>query len=156
MIKGLGIGVGEMAITMKQFQFRPGDVIQGVVSISLAEPIKARGLFASLVARQRAVRLPRKSGEPVSSHRDTLFNFRKPLAQEGMFTDGHYPFEIEIPPNILQREIQPPNGAFGDVVRAISFLSFMTRFPVEWRVEGILDLPWKINLRESVHVTICE
>jgi hypothetical protein len=52
--------------------------------------------------------------------------------------------------------VSPPEGLLGDIARAASFLSGETRFPLEWEVFAYIDIPWRLNVKKNVAITVSE
>lgn len=159
MLSFLGIGLGKVDVSLERVVFKPGDTIRGRMKFSLKEPTPARRIAVGLYGRQRAVSIGMNNGVRTVGHRvDDVFKFEQQLGGEDLYTTGDHPFEIVIPSYVLSgaRGVTPPEGALGDVVRAISFLSPNKQFPVEWEIRAFVDLPFKINPKAAMSVTITE
>lgn len=157
MLEHIGIGVGDIAITMKQFQYQAGETIQGIVSLKLRRPTPARALRVGLRGSQRVVRLrvQPSGGSAYEPRKDSVFDFTFPLEGPGEFTSGHFPFEIDVPTaKALKEGLRAPDGVIGDLARAVAFVATPARFPMRWQVVAYLDMPWKLNLSTAVDVSI--
>jgi hypothetical protein len=159
MLSFLGIGLGKVSVSLDRVVFKPGDTIRGRMSFSLKEPTPARRIAVGLYGRQRVVSTGMNNGTRTASHRvDDVFKLERDLAGEDLYTAGDHPFEIVIPSYVLSgaRGVQPPEGALGDMLRVISFLSPNKQFPVEWEIRAFVDLPFKINPKASMSITVTE
>jgi len=160
MLSFLGIGLGKVDVSLDRVVFKPGDTIRGRVKFALKEPTPARRVAVGLYGRQRAISASIGSGgvRTVGHRVDDVYRFEHVIAGEDVYTHGDYAFEIVVPSYILSgaRGVEAPAGTLGDVVRAISFLSPTKQFPVEWEIRAFVDVPFKINPKSSMSVTITE
>jgi hypothetical protein len=160
MLSFLGIGLGKVDLSLDRVVFKPGDTIRGRMKFSLKEPTPARRLAVGLYGRQRAVSTSNGSGgvRTVGHRVDDVYKFEHVIAGEDLYTHGDHGFEIVIPSYVLSgaRGVDAPPGTLGDVVRAISFLSPQKQFPVEWEIRAFVDLPFKLNPKSSMSITITE
>lgn len=159
MLSFLGIGLGKVELSLERVVFKPGDTIRGRMSFSLKEPTAARRVAVGLYGRQRVVSSSRHNGTRTVGHRvDDVFKFEQSLSGEDLYTAGSHPFEIVIPSYVLSgaRGVQPPDGALGDMLRAISFLSPNKQFPVEWEIRAFVDVPFKINPKTAMSIAVTE
>jgi hypothetical protein len=159
MLSFLGIGLGKVNLTLERVVFKPGDTIRGHVSFTLKEPTPARRVAVGLYGRQRVVTSSMSNGTRTVGHRvDDVFKFEHQLAGEDIYTTGAHNFEIVIPSYVLSgaRGVQPPDGPLGDMLRAISFLSPSKQFPVEWEIRAFVDIPFKINPKTAMSITVTE
>lgn len=159
MLSFLGIGLGKVEVSLDRVVFKPGDVIRGRMTFTLKEPTPARRLAVGLYGRQRVVTSGMSNGTRTVGHRvDDVFRFEQQLGGEDLYTSGERSFEIVVPSYVLRgaRGVEPPEGALGDVLRAITFLSPNKQFPVEWEIRAFVDLPFKINPKAAMSITITE
>jgi len=157
MLEFFGIGVGSIEIQLERFGFYPGDTIRGQLVLKLREPQSARALVVGLRARQRVVERYRSPRENVLNYRnETVWEFERELAGEGVYTEGSYPFEILVPGDIFRAEAAPPPGILGDIARAVSFLQPQKRFPLQWQVFGFVSRPFKVDIKKQIDVVVTE
>jgi len=161
----LGIGEGKIDIQMNGFNFKPGDIIQGTVTLTLNKNIKAKGLIISLIGEQETI-----SYHEGHRRRDInkVFDLGYPLDGEKEYSAGtpmSYPFRIIIPSNILAGSapggglIQNPGGALGMVVGiaqsvASNYLSMSSRKLTQWYIFAKLDMPWAFDISKKIRVNI--
>lgn len=154
-MKSLGLKRGKIRITMKRFQYRAGDTIQGVVSYKLSAPTRARALRVGLCASQRIIgrRIHSGASSGVRVWKQPVFDFWRELSGPAEYREGHHPFEIMIPSSLVDHNPSPP-GVLGDLVQALAYLGPLARFPVHWWVRATLDVPWRPNLSAKEAVTV--
>ncbi len=157
MLDFFGIGVGTIEIPLERSGFYPGDTIRGQVVLKLRAPQPARAIVVGLRARQRVVDRYRSPRENVLNYRnETVWEFERELAGEGVYTEGSYPFELVVPSDIFRTEAPPPDGLVGDIARAVSFLQPVKRFPLQWQVFAAVSRPYKVDVKKRVDVVVTE
>mgnify|MGYP006295690477 FL=1 len=146
-------GPEKMIVALEQYNFFPGETIKGTLSINLKKPKKARKLEIALVGEKKERR--RSSDGKTHTKTVRLYNFRIPLGQEGEYQKGDYPFEIKIPQNLLESTAnQRPDGAAGAVVDVLSAVSGNRTGPVQWYIEGQLDIPMGFDVKKKQSIAI--
>ena len=157
MLEFFGIGVGSIEIQLERFGFYPGDTIRGQLVLKLREPQSARAIVVGLRARQRVVDRYRSPRENVLSYRnETVWEFKRELAGEGVYSEGSYPFELLVPSDIFRAEAAPPPGLLGDIARAVSFLQPQKRFPLQWHVFAAVSRPFRVDVKKKVDIVVTE
>ena len=63
-------------------------------------------------------------------------------------------FELLVPLEATETNFTPPDGLLGDVAQALSFLSNVKRFPLEWKVYAFLDRPCQLNPKGEVQLQL--
>jgi len=150
-------GNGKMDILLPKISWRAGETIDGSLSFKLDEPLKARALIAGLRAKQRVRTKSLQQGrEIVHDETKTLYEFKSELGGEKTYSAGSYDFRLVIPSDALGRGGSAPSGIIGDLARAAAFLSGETRSPVEWEVFAFIDIPWKMNVKKALAITVVE
>jgi hypothetical protein len=155
-LEALGLSVGELHLSLDAKVYRPGDLVTGTVHLDLSEPSAAKRLVVGLLARQRAVGLaPGQQGLQLSYRNDKVWDFQFDLDGPRRYRPGETArFELLIPLEATQTNFSPPGGLLGDVAQALSYLSNVKRFPLEWRVYAFLDRPWQLNPKGEVQVQL--
>jgi hypothetical protein len=156
-IMGL-FGPEKMILMLEKYDFKPGDVIKGTVKIQLKKPMNARRLEVGLLGRriQQQSSVHMGSGGVHHSKQTnymTVYDFKIPLDSEKEYQQGTYPFEIKIPPNILQSEPEL-QGTAATAINVIKALTGGVSSRIEWSVVGRLDLPMKIDVSVSQKIII--
>lgn len=150
-------GNGKMEIELSRHRFGAGEMIEGSVSFKLDEPLAARALIVGLRAKQRVRSRRMQNGQMTSSEETrTVYEFKNELSGERTYSSGTKAFALTVPQDALKYETQAPDGIIGDIARAASFFAGESRSPVEWEVFGLIDIPWKVNVKKSVAITVVE
>ncbi|MDP3155406.1 MAG: hypothetical protein Q8N23_22215 [Archangium sp.] len=137
-----------LLLTLDATSYRPGERVTGTVQLDLPAPAPAKRLVVGLMARQRAVGLPPHQGLALSYRNDKVWEFELQLDGPRRYRPGETArFELLIP---LEAEGELP----GDVAKALSELSNVKRFPLEWRVFAVLERPWQINPKGEVRLPL--
>jgi|GEM_PF-4798567 hypothetical protein len=148
-LEALGLAAGSVHVALDRLVVAPGEAVTGTLRLVLAEPVHARRLVVGLTARQRAVGLqPGQRGLQLSYRNDKVYDVQVELSGERDYAPGEtVKFSLLVPRDAKQRDFRPPGGLLGDVVQALSFLSNVKRFPLEWKVHATLERPWALNAR---------
>jgi hypothetical protein len=92
----------------------------------------------------------------------TIYHFEIPLDEEAVYYHELYPFEIQIPSDILQSAQQNFHSTltglgktFAEIARVMDELS-MTGSRVEWSVEARLHIPLKIDIVNSQKIVLSD
>jgi hypothetical protein len=149
---------GKMEIRLAKHAFVMGELIEGVVTYALDEPMDARALVVGLRATQRTVTRSRSTQGPTNivHQRQTVYEFKNELGGEATYRSGERAFTLVVPEAANARGATPPSGILGDIARAASFLSGNAAFPLEWEVFGYVDIPWKLNVKKGVPIAVTE
>jgi len=153
-----GFDRGKIEISLEKFNFSPGEIIKGKVSIELKKPILAKqlkiGLFGLKIITRR-VTTP-KGTPSTETRKEFIYQFEMPLDGEKEYLKGEYPFEIKIPANILQTTPPPTQGAIGAVIKTIEMLSSLSgaTSKIEWYLEATLAIPRGFDIKKKVNINI--
>jgi hypothetical protein len=92
----------------------------------------------------------------------TIYQFEIPLDEEAVYYHELYPFEIQIPSDILQSAQQNFNSTLtglgktlSEIARVMDELS-MSGSRVEWSVEAKLHIPLKIDIVNSQKIVLSD
>ncbi len=144
----LGIGAGKIELRLNRTDLHPGEVIEGSASLSLNEPIKARGVMVEFWAQKRERR-----GK--SSYTRILYKKEERLDSEKEYRAGmpmQYQFKFTVPDGILNTT-QYDSGLIGGVM---GFLRDMGNNGIQWFVAAKLDVPmaFDVSARQQLRVTL--
>ncbi len=150
-------GPEKMVLMLEKYDYKPGEAIKGTVKLQLKKPMNARRLEVGLIGRkiQQQSGISMGSGgvrHTKSTNYVNVYDFKMPLGGEQDYLEGTFPFEIKIPPNILQNEpqLQGTAAAAMNVLKALGGVSSH----VEWVVIARLDLPLKIDVSASQKIIL--
>ena len=152
----VGIGVGSLELMLVRTDFRPGDTIDGRLTLKLEKPIEAKRLVVGVRAlEQRTVRGKDAEGRPTTAtETHTFFELEHPLEGKRSYRSDAWDVHLKLPSDVLGPGLELPGGRLGDVVRVVSALAGSRRPPLRWGVFAFLEIPWKANLKASRDVTV--
>ncbi|MBN2121746.1 hypothetical protein JW721_01650 [Candidatus Micrarchaeota archaeon] len=147
-----------MRITLDKGSYWPGEKITATIKIDYGKPVKARGLYAKLICKEREIierttymteddyRREKELGLQRSSHMKTtkeeeeevLFEKKIKLAEEGEFSSGEYTAEFTLPKNA-----EPTSHEFGHDKKIHV-----------WWLKVNLDIPWALDKKEEKEVFV--
>ena len=159
MLEFFGLGLGRIEIRLERFGFYPGDTIRGQLVLQLHEPQSARALVVGLRARQKVAQRRASPRDVVLTHRtETVWEFERELAGEGVYREGSYPFELLVPSDVFRAPATPPAGIVWDIARAITFpfLQGEQRFPLQWQVFAAVSRPYRVDVKKRVDIVVTE
>jgi len=142
-----GFGKGKIEVSLEKYNFSPGEIIKGRITLKLKKPIRAKALKVGLVGEKKTTKYETSSTSQSKTH---FFDFEMPLDGEKEYIEGEYNFEIKIPANVLQAQ---PGGAVGDIIKGIQLLSGKD-VRISWHVIAKLDIPSGIDVSKKVQVNI--
>lgn len=170
----LGFGKGTIEVQLNKFNFSPGEVIEGTVTLKLKKPVKAKELSIRIVGEQTTTqseginlgggvsigmgtsRRTHSTGSRTTT--TTIFDFKQTLDGEKEYTSGGqplvYPFQIKIPANVLNQQSQAPKeGVLGTVIKAAQMMSG-TSSKISWYLIANLDIPKSFDVSKRVQINI--
>jgi hypothetical protein len=153
LLKSVGIGLGDMQLSINGPYFHYGDTISGRVVYSLNSPTQIKRLVAGVLATQKVYRPGVDAqGKPMRV-RDvrTVYRFEVELGGGQETTGGDVSFEMHLPPP--PPDPQLPQNLLGDLARVGSFLMTLDS-PVTWVVYSKLEIPWNVGLRRQVDISV--
>lgn len=150
-------GPEKITLALEKYNFKPGDVIKGTVTLQLKKPTHARKLEVGLIGKQiqrqgGGIQIGSGAKHSSSSQHTTIYNFRIPLDGEKEYQQGTYPFELKIDPTLLQSQPQLEGHAATavNVLKALGGVSSR----VDWYVLAELDVPMKLDVNKTQQITI--
>ena len=152
-----GVGVGSIAIDVKQTDYKPGDTVAGKITLALEEATDAQRLVVRLYAvGTRTHFVKNESGKTLAQERETLYKFDLEVDGEKTYEEGAhmYEFSIRIPTDAENEAELPEAGIVGDVLKFASSLSQGIKRPTTWTLRAFLDIPWKRNLKKELEIQV--
>ena len=143
-----GFGEGKVDIVLEKNSFKKGETIKGKVVLDLKKPKKAKELRIKLFAERETSRTDSK-GRRVKK-KEVVYSFPLQLGGEKEYSSGSYDFEITVP-EIKEGEV--PEGAAGEVLKAVSFLAGTPSAP-RWYLEASLDIPMSVDITKKVQIGV--
>lgn len=152
----VGIGVGSIELQLVRSDFRPGDSIDGRLTLKLDKPTEAKQLVVGVRAiEKRTVKTKDHDGRPTTqTESHTFFQVEQPLEGKRTFRSDSWDVHLKLPSDVLGNETPLPGGRLGDVVRVVSALTGSRRPPLSWTVFAYLEIPWKANVKTSRDITV--
>ena len=144
----------KITMTLEKYNFNPGDIAKGNISINLKKPTYARKLFVSLIGMRRVRR-----GN--SWHWQKVYDFDMPISGEKEYQNENIHFELKIPPDILnartsqqamQEALEDKLGSAGKLISAISVGTGVTN----WKIRAHLDVPKKLDVKIDQDIQLYE
>lgn len=145
-------GPPKIAMTLEKYNFNPGEIAKGTITINLKKPTYARKLEIHLIG----VRRVRKG----NSHEwETVYSFEMPVRGEKDYQSETIPFELQIPPDILaarsqqqamQESLEDKLGAAGKFISAVAVGTGVT----SWKIRAQLDVPKKLDIKYTQDIQI--
>lgn len=151
-------GAPKITLTLEKYSFNPGDIAKGAISLNLKKPIYARKLFVSLEGWRRTSHMTSKGSR---TNWQKVYDFDMPISGEKEYMKDTIPFELQIPPDILnprnsqqamQDAMQDKLGGAGQLISAITVGSGITT----WKIKAQLDVPKKLDVKYSQDIQIYE
>ncbi|MFH1589847.1 MAG: hypothetical protein ABIB43_04740 [archaeon] len=133
-----GFGKGKIEIQLNNYNYAPGQTIEGTVSLKLKKPLQGKELSIRLFGEQK---ISQGYGTNKSYRTVKIFDFKQPLDREKEYLPGSQPlvyqFKITIPANVESQ--QPPEGALGTVMKTAQML-LGTKIRTNWYLVARLDV----------------
>jgi hypothetical protein len=145
-------GPPKITLTLKKINFTPGDMAKGTVKLNLKKPIYARKLLVSLMGT-------RKIRKGNSWHWQTVYDFDMPVSGEKDYQNEQVPFQLKIPPDILdprtsqqamQDSLEDKLGSAGKFISAVTVGTGTTN----WKIRAQLDIPKKLDVKVDQDIQI--
>ncbi|MDO8428606.1 MAG: hypothetical protein Q7S92_05335 [Candidatus Diapherotrites archaeon] len=148
-----GLGDTKIEIQLDKFNFKPGETIEGTVSLKAKKPVKAKGINITFFGEKRVSSM--SAGRSSSSVR-RVFEFKQPLDGEKEYVSGEnplvYPFKIVIPSDLLNTQ-KAPEGNMGAVLQGIQFLTGNAG-PTNWYLQANLDISMGLDVTKKVQINL--
>lgn len=156
----VGIGVGSIEVMLVKQSFTVGETIHGRLQCKLSRPTEADKLVIGFRGTRDRMSTVRDAYGVKRQERstDTIYEFEQQLdGKRKNYQSDAYDFHLPIPPDAVQGPLRPPEGALGDVLRVVSTISSLMDAgprPIVWQVYAILHIPWKVNVKHYVQISV--
>ena len=147
-------GPPKITLMLEKYNFSPGETAKGTVSINLKKPEYARKLKISLVGVRKV-----RHGNKWQWQK--IYDFDMPISGEKDYQKEQIPFELKIPPDILdsrtgqqaiQDSLEDKLGAAGTLLSSVAVGTGKT----EWKIKAQLDIPKKFDIKASQDIQLYE
>jgi hypothetical protein len=147
-------GPPKITLMLEKYNFAPGETAKGTVSINLKKPEYARKLKISLVGVRKVRRGNKWQWQKI-------YDFDMPISGEKDYQKEQIPFELKIPPDILdprssqqaiQDSLEDKLGAAGTLLSSVAVGTGKT----EWKIKAQLDIPKKLDVKTSQDIQLYE
>ena len=159
---------GNLEVVPEKYNYKFGEVIKGVIKLSLKKVTHANKLSLWLIGQQTITAMRPStsfSGSgttnlPMTQRQtSTVFQFELPLDSEKDYLTGEYPFEVNIPNNIMPVGTNMPNPLSGIASQVLNVVGVFGGVPmsssrIDWKLEAVLDIPVAIDMRKNASINI--
>jgi hypothetical protein len=158
----------QIDVKLQKYSYTPGEIIKGTVELKLKRPVQAKKLSVAFIGLRIvhqgniAVGPVRVGNQGQQTQVYTIYHFEIPLDEEAVYYHELYPFDIQIPPDILQSAQQNFNTTLTGLGKTIAEIAqVMNQLStagsrVEWSVEARLNIPLKIDIINSQKIVLSE
>jgi len=145
-------GAPKISLTLEKYNFTPGELAKGTIKLNLKKPTYARKLQVSLMGVRKVRRGNNWQWQKV-------YDFDMPVSGEKDYQQEQIPFELKIPPDILdartsqqaiQDSLEDKLGAAGKFISAVSVGTGKT----EWKIRAQLDIPKKLDVKATQDIQL--
>jgi hypothetical protein len=145
-------GAPKITLMLEKYNFNPGEIAKGNITINLKKPTYARKLQVFLIGVRRVRR-----GN--SWQWQKVYDFDMPISGEKDYQNEQVPFQLQIPPDILQAKtsqqaiqegLQDKLGAAGSLISAVSVGTGVTK----WKIRAQLDIPKKLDVKADQDIQL--
>ena len=141
---------GKIDIVLDNYNYSPGDTINGKIKLTINKPIHSKELKIKLIG-EKIQKSYTSVGTSTRSSTDTqvIFDFSEPVAGVKDYEPGDnlsYDFKIKIPQNLIKSP--QLTGVLG-VIQNLAMMNTM----VKWFLVADLSIPG-IDLRKKVQINI--
>ena len=147
-------GPPKISLELEKYNFSPGEMAKGTVTLNLKKPAYARKLKVSLVGVRKV-----RHGNKWQWQK--VYDFDMPISGEKDYQKEQVPFELKIPPDILdprtsqqaiQDSLEDKLGSAGTFISAVAVGTGKT----EWKINAQLDIPKKLDIKVSQDIQLYE
>jgi hypothetical protein len=158
----------QIDVKLEKYAFSPGETIKGSVGLKLKRPVNAKKLTVALIGLRIvhqgniAIGPVRVGNQGQQTQMYTIYHFEIPLDEDAVYYHELYPFEIQIPRDILQSSEQKFHSTltgFGKTLSEIAEIMNQlstTGSRVEWSVEARLYIPLKVDIVNAQKIVLSE
>jgi hypothetical protein len=147
-------GSSKITLTLEKYNFSPGETAKGTVKLNLRKPAFARKLKVTLFGVRKV-----RHGNKWQWQK--VYDFDMPISGEKDYQKEQIPFELKIPPDILnartsqqaiQDSLEDKLGAAGTFISSVAVGTGKT----EWKIKAQLDIPKKLDVKTSQDIQLYE
>jgi hypothetical protein len=143
---------GNIVLNLDKYNFKPGEVINGTLTLNLKKQVKGKELIIRLIAYEVRRQMSRKGG---SSSSTKIYDIKIPLDGEKDYIPSSQPlvykFNITIPKSVGSPN-ELPNNTLGSVIKTAQFISGVNN-TVKWYLEGRLSIPW-FDIKKKIQLNV--
>lgn len=142
-------GPPKITLMLEKYNFNPGEVAKGTITLNLKKPTYARKLQVSLIGMRRTSQM---SGKGSSTNWQKVYDFDMPISGEKEYQSDTIQFNLQIPPDILaaktqqqavQESMQDKLGGVGSLISAVTVGTGTTK----WKIRAQLDVPKALDVK---------
>lgn len=135
---------------LEKYNFNSGEIVKGTITLNLKKPTYARKLQVSLIGT-------RKVRHENSWKWQKVYDFDMPISGEKDYQKEQIPFQLQIPPDILDPRTQQQAiqeglelGAAGSLISAVAVGTGNTK----WKIRAQLDVPKALDVKAENELLI--
>lgn len=145
-------GPPKITLMLEKFNFNPGEVANGTITLNLKKPTYARKLQISLIGT-------RKVRHGNSTQWKKVYDFDMPISGEKEYQADTIQFQLPIPPDILdaktqqqamQEGLESKLGKVGGLVSAVAVGHGQTK----WKIRAQLDVPKALDVKADQDIQL--
>jgi len=149
-------GPPKITLMLEKYNFNPGEVAKGTITLNLKKPTYARKLQISLIGMRRTNQINRKGS---STNWQKVYDFDMPISGEKEYQSDTIQFNLQIPPDILaaktqqqavQESMQDKLGGVGSLISAVTVGTGTTK----WKIRAQLDVPKALDVKADQDIQL--
>ena len=144
----------KIEIKINKSNFSGGEVIDGVLTLQLGKPIKARELRIEMFCERKSSAASIGSRRRTGSNTQRLFEFKQHLDDDKQYPASDqplvYPFKIKLPNDInFDPKLSGIAGTALDIMKAMGGVGK----PV-WYLNAVLDIPMGLDVSKKIQINV--
>ena len=145
---------GKIEVSIPKTHFAPGETISGKVTLTVKKPMAAKEVSITLIGERTTTSGGGLAGGDRRTEKQRVYDFKVSLDGEKEYDKGgEYPFEIKIPPDILNVGGPQLGGAAGQAIKIAQVVTGGGS-STKWHLHAKLDIPRGIDIKKDVAITI--
>ena len=146
---------GKLTINLTKYNFKPGEYVEGTLSLKINKDVEADEFTVRLKAVERV-----RSG--MGSNRSTrtvnIFDFSQPVGKPGPYKTSPepmvIPFRILIPADVLNKN-KMPEGGLGTALKIAQMALGSRQGRIRWTLFARLKIPgWFNDIKKTVMINV--
>jgi hypothetical protein len=139
---------GKIDIVLKNYNYSPGDTINGKINLTVKKPIQSKGITIRLIGERIQRNYSRNSTNHNSTNSQRIFDFKQPVEGKKDYQPGelNYDFNLKIPQNLINH---PQLTGILGVIANMSTLNSM----IKWYLIADLDIPG-VDISKKIQINI--